>query len=48
MIAAELGHVAVVDLLVRRGANIGIRDKVGKSAGDLASNEALKTKLKSN
>jgi ankyrin repeat protein len=48
MIAAELGHVAVVDLLVRRGADTGIRDKAGKTARDLASNEALRAKLTAN
>ena len=45
MIAAALGHTAVVELLLIRGADTSLRDKSGKSAGDLAANDALRARL---
>lgn len=45
MIAAALGHNAVAELLLSRGADASLRDKSGKSAGDLAANEALRARL---
>ncbi len=40
MIAAELGHGAVVDFLLQRGASKGLRDHDGKTALDLATGSA--------
>jgi ankyrin repeat protein len=45
MIAAELNHAIVVDLLLARGADKSIRDKQGKTAGELTSLTALREKL---
>ncbi len=45
MIAAGLGHDEVVDLLLRRGADRVLRDKGGRSAADLAPNDALRARL---
>lgn len=45
MIAAETGHVEMVDLLLRRGADRNLRDKSGKSAVDLATSEAVRQRL---
>ena len=45
MIAAETGHLEMVDLLLKRGANRDLRDKAGKSAADLASSAAVKQRL---
>jgi uncharacterized protein len=47
MIAAELGHGAAVDLLIRRGADMAVHDKAGKTALDLAESDELKAKLTS-
>jgi ankyrin repeat protein len=47
MIAAELNHVAAVDLLLGSGADKSLRDKQGKTAGDLTSLTALREKLAS-
>jgi len=45
MIAAELGHAAVVELLIKHGASTALRDHAGKTALDLATNEAVRRKL---
>ena len=45
MIAAELGDAGVVDLLMERGADRTLRDKGGKSALDLAKNDAVRARL---
>ena len=45
MIAAELNHAAAADLLLARGADKSIKDKQGKTAGDLTSLTALRDKL---
>lgn len=45
MIAAELGHTGAAELLIARGADRYLRDKNGKTAGDLARNEALRAVL---
>ena len=45
MIAAELNHEAAVDLLLARGADKSLKDKQGKTAGDLTSLTALREKL---
>jgi ankyrin repeat protein len=45
MIAAELNHEAAVDLLLARGADKTLKDKQGKTAGDLTSLTALREKL---
>jgi len=45
MIAASLGHEGAVDLLLRRGADKKLCDKVGKTAADLATSDALRVKL---
>ena len=47
MIAAELNHEAVAELLLARGADKTLRDKQGKSASDLTSLTALRDKLAS-
>ncbi len=45
MIAASLGHDKAVDVLLARGADKTLHDKAGKSAADLATNDALRKKL---
>jgi ankyrin repeat protein len=45
MIAAELGHAGAVDLLLAHGADKSLKDKQGKTAGDLTSLTALRDKL---
>jgi ankyrin repeat protein len=45
MIAAELNHAAAVDLLLAHGADKTLKDKQGKTAGDLTSLTALREKL---
>lgn len=45
MTAAELGHSAVVELLVKRGADKSAASKSGKTAADLAPNDAVKAML---
>ena len=45
MIAAELNHAAAVDLLLARGADKTLKDKQGKTAGDLTSLTALRETL---
>ena len=45
MIAAELNHAAAVDLLLPHGADKTLKDKQGKTAGDLTSLTALREKL---
>lgn len=45
MIAAELGHRHVVELLVARGADTALRDRDGKSARDLAVSEDIRLAL---
>jgi uncharacterized protein len=45
MIAAEAGHLEMVDLLIARGANRSLRDASGKSALDLARTAAVRQRL---
>jgi ankyrin repeat protein len=45
MLAAEQGHATVVDVLIRAGADASRRDRSGKTAADLASDEAIRQKL---
>ena len=45
MIAAELGHGEVVEVLLARGADRAIRDKGGKRAVDLASGAGVRERL---
>lgn len=45
MIAAATGHTSAAELLLSHGADAALRDKSGKSAGDLAANEALRARL---
>jgi len=45
MVAAELNHTGAADLLIARGADKNLRDKLGKSAADLTSVTALREKL---
>jgi ankyrin repeat protein len=45
MIAAERGHAEVVSRLIEAGADPRTRDKDGKDARDLASNEAVESAL---
>ncbi len=45
MIAAERGHAAIAKLLLAHGANAGLRDKAGKSARDLAGDDAVRAVL---
>jgi ankyrin repeat protein len=45
MIAAELDHAAAVDVLLAHGADKSLKDKQGKTAGDLTSLTALRDKL---
>lgn len=45
MIAASLGHERAVDVLLAHGASRTLRDKSGKTAADLASNDELKKRL---
>lgn len=45
MIAADLGHAPVVELLMRRGADRAIKDKTGNTAFDLAKSEQVREKL---
>ena len=39
--AIELGHSAIVEVLLGRGADRTIADKNGKCAADLAANESV-------
>jgi ankyrin repeat protein len=45
MIAAELGDAAAVELFIERGADRARKDKAGKTAFDLAVNDAVRAKL---
>ena len=45
MIAAELGHAAVIAELLKRGAASDVKARDGKTAADLASSEAVKAAL---
>ncbi len=46
MIAAEIGHKGVVELLLARGAKAGLADKEGRTARDLASSEEIRMALR--
>ena len=46
MIAADAGHGGMVDLLLARGAARDIKDKDGKTALDLATDNAIRDKLR--
>jgi uncharacterized protein len=45
MIAAATGHTSAAELLLSHGADASLRDKGGKSAGDLAANDVLRARL---
>jgi len=45
MIAAELGRAAIVEALLKRGADRAIVDKGGKRAADLAASDGVREKL---
>jgi ankyrin repeat protein len=45
MIAAELGDATGVELLIQHSANRAQKDRAGKTAFDLAANDAVRTKL---
>jgi ankyrin repeat protein len=45
MIAVSLGDAATVDLLLKRGADRGLKDTDGKTALDLAVNSDVRAKL---
>ncbi len=45
MIASAVGHADTAELLISSGADTAARDKLGKSAGDLASSEALRARF---
>ena len=45
MIAAEQGHTAVVEALLRRGADHTLRDKAGKRALDLTAHASVRELL---
>jgi len=45
MIAAERGHAAIVDALLARGADRGLKDKAGLRAADLAATGDLRATL---
>ncbi len=47
MIAASMDHAEIVDLLLSRGADPGIRDVQGRTAADLAPSAALQGRLRS-
>jgi uncharacterized protein len=48
MITAELGHTEASDALLRHGADRSLTDSAGKTARDLANNDALRALLASN
>ena len=45
MIAAELGHAMAVEVLLKAGADVSLKDKAGKTAADLTSLEVIRTEL---
>ena len=45
MIAAAMGHDSIVRALIAGGADKGLRDRTGKTAGELASAEELRALL---
>ncbi|MEV8468099.1 ankyrin repeat domain-containing protein [Fluviibacterium sp. DFM31] len=45
MIAAERGHLMMVDYLLQAGANPGLQDKTGARAADLAANDQIRALL---
>ena len=45
MTAAELGHTVAIDALLKAGADPSPKDKSGKTAADLASDDAIRTRL---
>jgi ankyrin repeat protein len=47
MMAAELGHDEVVDALLGHGADVSLVDNEGNSASELASTDAIRTRLTS-
>jgi len=48
MIAAALGNSAIVEHLLQRGADRALKDKDGKTALDLAIDDAVRAKLAAN
>jgi uncharacterized protein len=47
MTAAVLGRTTAVEALMKAGADVSLKDKSGKTAADLASDEAIRTALSS-
>jgi ankyrin repeat protein len=45
MIAADAGHAGVIDVLLARGANRALKDKDGKTALDLATDNPVREKF---
>ena len=45
MTAAVLGRTTAVEALIKAGADVSLKDKSGKSAADLAGDDALRTAL---
>jgi ankyrin repeat protein len=45
MMAAELDHATIVEVLLDRGADRSIADKGGKRAADLAATASVRDKL---
>jgi ankyrin repeat protein len=48
MIAADAGHLGIVDLLLARGAARDLRDNAGKTALDLATDNPVRERLRAN
>ena len=47
MTASELGHTTALETLLKAGADVSLTDKAGKTAADLASDDAIRTQLAS-
>ena len=47
MTAAVLGRTTAIETLMKAGADVSLKDKSGKSAADLASDDAIRTALSS-
>lgn len=47
MTAAELGHTTALEALLKARADVSLKDKSGKTAADLATDQAIRTSLAS-
>jgi ankyrin repeat protein len=45
MTAAVLGRTTATETLIKAGADVSLKDKSGKTAAELASDEAIRTAL---